>query len=106
MHGPLCSHCIHCGMALADKPCPSSLGQVLRALKNVLIPKGLSVGREIFLEMKGLLSFSTLYPQAMLALSEALKVSKTFLGHKGTGCPWTCVVRNTFSLRAAGGKLK
>lgn len=88
-------------MALADKPCSSSLGQVLRALKNVFIPKGLSVGRENFLEMKGLLSFSTLYPQAMLSLSEALKVSKTFLRHKGTDCPQTCVVRNIFSLQGS-----
>lgn len=48
-----------------DKARPSSLGQVLRALKNILILKGLSVGRENLLEMS---SFSTLHPQAMLAL--------------------------------------
>lgn len=61
-------------------------GQVLRALKNILIPEGLPVGRLNLLEMRELLSFSTLYPPVILTLneelSEALKVSTTFLGQK------------------------
>lgn len=43
-------------------------GQVLSALKNILIPEGLPVGRLNLLEMRELLSFSTLYPPVILTL--------------------------------------
>lgn len=71
MRGTPSSPCGHRGTAawlwLANKPCPSSLGQVPRALKNILIPKGLSVGRENLLERRELPSAPPLCPQAMVS---------------------------------------